>query len=112
MAGDRFSYISKAMRRDRLVSHRPDHSKSHGHRLLRLEVLEVRSLLSLSIPGYAVPQDVALMDAGGVAPLTSASPTGYTPTQIRQAYGFDKISSSTAWRRRRERDDDCDSRRL
>jgi hypothetical protein len=59
-------------------------------RTLRLESLEIRDLLSISLPGFAAP-DYMLRGAGsGAAPLSTSGPTGYTPSQIRSAYGFDK----------------------
>ncbi len=61
-------------------------------RRLRIEPLEVRHLLSLSIAGYAVPDYLANVAPNSVAPLATAGPTGYTPAQIRQAYGFNNIS--------------------
>jgi hypothetical protein len=63
-------------------------------RPLRFEPLESRHLLSLSAAGYAVPDYVAAVTADGVSPLASSGPTGYTPAQIRAAYGFDSISFS------------------
>jgi hypothetical protein len=63
-------------------------------RRLRFEPLESRHLLSLSVAGYAVPDYLANLTASGVAPLATAGPTGYTPAQIRQAYGFNNISFS------------------
>jgi subtilase family serine protease len=54
--------------------------------------LEVRSLLSVSVPGFAVPEYEILTAGAGVAPLSTAGPSGYTPTQIRHAYGFDQIT--------------------
>ena len=59
---------------------------------MRIESLENRTLLSLTIPGHAVPDYVAYVAPHSVAPLSTAGPTGYTPAQIRQAYGFDKIT--------------------
>jgi hypothetical protein len=61
-------------------------------RRLRIEQLESRHLLSLSVAGYAVPDYLANVAANGVAPLATAGPSGYTPAQIRQAYGFNNIS--------------------
>ena len=50
--------------------------------------------------GYAMPMYAAasaLGQDGGVSPMSSAAPTGMTPTQIRQAYGFSTLSfGSTA----------------
>jgi hypothetical protein len=61
-------------------------------RTLRIEPLENRNLLSLTIGGHAVPDYVAYAAPGAVAPLATAGPTGYSPAQLRQAYGFDKIT--------------------
>jgi hypothetical protein len=91
MAGKWFDRVAKLMDGVGRGSRRADHPKSHEHRMLRLELLEARSLLSLTVPGFAVPQCVALMGADGVVPLGSASPQGYSPAQIRHAYGFDNI---------------------
>ena len=50
--------------------------------------------------GYALPMYAsasALGQDGGVSPMSTASPTGMTPTQILQAYGFNTVSfGSTA----------------
>ena len=66
--------------------------RPHGFRSLRLEALESRALLSVSVPGIAVPDYMALATPAGVAPLSTAGPTGYTPAEIRQAYGFNNIT--------------------
>ena len=63
-----------------------------GSRALRIEPLEGRTLLSLTVTGWAVPEHLAYIAANGVAPMSSAGPTGYTPAQVRAAYGFDKIA--------------------
>src|SRR5947209_2931193 len=60
--------------------------------LLRLEALEDRTLPSTSFPGFAVPGYAVFHPAGTAAPLASAGPSGYTPSQIRHAYGFDQIA--------------------
>jgi len=39
------------------------------------------------VPGYTV-----FHSAGTVAPLASAGPVGYTPSQVRHAYGFDQVA--------------------
>jgi hypothetical protein len=54
-----------------------------------LEHLEERTLLSGVQPMYRLVQS-----APGVTPLSSPSPSGYTPAQIRQAYGFNQIQLS------------------
>jgi hypothetical protein len=74
--------------------------RSHDHRwrsnsawrLLRVERLESRQLLSLSTAGFAVPLYVGTYAGTSVEPLSTAGPTGYSPQQIRQAYGFDNIT--------------------
>jgi hypothetical protein len=52
----------------------------------RLELLESRDLLSGATPDYV------LLPAAGAAPFGTSGPTGYTPSQIRHAYGFDQIT--------------------
>src|SRR5581483_2521624 len=58
---------------------------------LRIEFLEHRTLLSalLTHPHYVIKHS-----AGTVTPLGTSGPTGYTPSQIRHAYGFDQITLS------------------
>jgi sugar lactone lactonase YvrE len=68
-----------------------------------LEHLEERSLLA-ALPivspadalGYAVPTDVPYTLGNGTTPLYTAAPTGYTPTQIRTAYGVNNVSFAGA----------------
>jgi len=64
----------------------------HDHRPLRIEPLESRELLSVAMPGYAVPHYIVRGAGKGVAPMITAGPTGITPAQIRHAYGFDTIT--------------------
>jgi hypothetical protein len=52
-----------------------------------LELLESRDLPSGFHPGY-----VLLPHEGGATPFGTPAPTGYTPAQIRHAYGFDQIT--------------------
>jgi hypothetical protein len=56
-------------------------------RLPVLEPLETRTL-----PTGAHPYYVILPTGGSAGPLGSSGPTGYTPAQIRHAYGFDQIA--------------------
>ncbi|HWY85433.1 MAG TPA: hypothetical protein VNX28_01845, partial [Gemmataceae bacterium] len=58
---------------------------------LCLEQLESRELLSAVAAPFAVPTYKVKTNGGIGAPLSSAGPNGYTPTQIRHAYGFDQI---------------------
>ena len=79
--GDRRPAYHKAWRR-----------QGGGYRMLRIEPLETppttiayhRRLRSSRLPGPSCRQRAA--------PLSTAGPTGYSPAQIRQAYGFDKIA--------------------
>jgi hypothetical protein len=72
---------------------RPQPSKRRRrlHRpALFLELLESRDLPSVSVfqPGYVLPS------GGGVArPFGTTGPTGTTPAQIKQAYGFNQIAA-------------------
>ena len=64
-----------------------------GSRSLRLESLEDRRLLSVTVPtGYATPSYKALLSSNGVSALATAASTGLSPAQLRQAYGFNNIS--------------------
>ena len=68
-------------------------------RHLGLEQLERRQLMTVSAASspVAVPlyEELTTVKADGtVVPLASSGPTGYTPAQIRHAYGFDQISFS------------------
>ena len=61
-----------------------------GHmRRVRLEGLEDRTLLSGSV---FLPTFMPYVPAGSSAPAQSATPTGFTPQQVRQAYGFNAIT--------------------
>ena len=54
-----------------------------------IEALEGRDLPSAGAhPTYIL----AIPHGGGAAPYTTSGPTGTTPSQIRHAYGFDKIT--------------------
>ncbi len=53
--------------------------------LLTVESLERRDLLTTFSPFYVLDQ------VNGAAPLSTAAPTGYTPAQVSQAYGFNQI---------------------
>jgi streptogramin lyase len=43
------------------------------------------------VPSGAQP-DYVLFSHGGAMPFSSPGPTGYTPAQVRHAYGFDRVS--------------------
>jgi hypothetical protein len=53
---------------------------------LLVELLESRELLSGFTPDYVI------LPHAGATPFGSAGPTGMTPSQIRQAYGFNQIT--------------------
>jgi aspartate/glutamate racemase len=58
-----------------------------------IQTLEIRVLLSGVDPvQHATPMLVPYRTGDGAAPFSTPSPTGYTPTQIRHAYGFDTIA--------------------
>ncbi len=57
------------------------------NRALRIEDLEARQLMTVSPVGTAPITTV-------LAPPTGAYPAPYTPAEIRQAYGFDKVSQT------------------
>ena len=77
--------------------------QSRGHRKLHLENLEPRQLLSAS--GFTTDTTSLRSRHAG------STISGYTPAQIRAAYGFNNVSfGSTAGRR--PRPDDCHHRRL
>src|SRR5258708_4914690 len=62
-----------------------------GRRGLRYEALEVRALLSVSTNGGELSASPL---ASALAAVTNTSPSGYSPAQIRSAYGFNAISFS------------------
>jgi Subtilase family len=57
------------------------------HDRLRLEVLEARD-----VPAGVHPTIHRFEPPSNVAPFGTSGPTGYTPAQVRHAYGFDQIS--------------------
>src|SRR5258708_1459825 len=56
-----------------------------------VEMLEERTLLTGSLP-WAAPQYLLVQKAGNSLPQSSATPVGLVPSQVRHAYGFDKIA--------------------
>ncbi len=65
---------------------------SLSHRLrLSVESLEVRDLLS----GVAAPFYDIFQPQNGAGPMSTTGPTGYTPSQVAQAYGFNQLSFSS-----------------
>src|SRR5207244_9103773 len=70
----------------RLGRRRP-RQPSTPHALPRCEALETRDLPTTFAPTYR-----PVRHPGHAAPLSTAGPTGYTPAQVRHAYGFDQIS--------------------
>lgn len=61
---------------------------------LGFESIERRAMLT-GTPPFAVPALIHNHADDGTVAMATAGPTGYTPTQIRAAYGFDKISFGT-----------------
>lgn len=87
----RDSYSSIAGKR------RPKQSRTALGRRLGFEALEQRNLMTV----FAGPSAVAvplyeeltkLSSNGTLIPSATSGPTGYTPAQIRHAYGFDQIA--------------------
>jgi hypothetical protein len=68
----------------------------HSHRVVEVLVCESRVLLSaIDLSQIAVTDLKPFTGNGsGIAPQGSPGPTGYSPTQIRTAYGFNSISFS------------------
>lgn len=81
-------YRGLQSKRNNRTSHSGRAPSKRG-RALRVEPLESRAMLSVTVPGYAVPDHIA---PNGVTSMATAAPTGLTPAQIRAAYGFDKIT--------------------
>src|SRR5258708_20604568 len=59
--------------------------------LVRQKQLSLEKLESREVPSGAQPDHIQLLAGGGASPFGSPGPTGYTPAQIRHAYGFDQI---------------------
>src|SRR5213596_2245725 len=62
-----------------------------GARNLQFQALESRQLLTGAPLGYATFNHRAIDLADGAVPAATSGPTGYSPQQIRTAYGFDKL---------------------
>jgi subtilase family serine protease len=58
-------------------------------RHLWLETLERRDVPSAA---HATPTYLLMHDPGTITPLSSPGPSGYTPAQVAQAYGFNQIT--------------------
>ncbi|HZU38395.1 MAG TPA: hypothetical protein VFA18_20895, partial [Gemmataceae bacterium] len=71
--------------RIRPTTGRPNRSRP-GQRLT-CQALEARELLSVASPTFVLDPPLQ-----GVKPMAGLGPTGYTPAQIRHAYGFDQIN--------------------
>jgi subtilase family serine protease len=79
--------------RFRFSSHRrASWNRPNGRDTLRLDALETRALLSIGPPGFAVPNYVVIPTSETATPLANSGPTGYQPSQLAQAYGFNLIS--------------------
>ena len=61
-----------------------------GFQSLGFEAMEVRQVLSACPVGFAAAGIMRAHD--GVTPSATSGPTGYTPVQVRHAYGFDAVS--------------------
>src|SRR5437763_53110 len=77
------SWIRRRTGRNANAARRPGRSRGP----LSVEVLEKRDLLAVFTPCHALSPA-----AGSSSPTSTTVPAGYTPSQIRQAYGFDQIT--------------------
>ena len=93
-----FSRVSTPNRRRRSTKRGLRRGESKGVRTLALEPLESRTMLSVSVPGYAVPDYAFDLPKGTAVPHGQAGPlaAAYTPTQIKNAYGFNLINNGTS----------------
>ncbi len=84
----RLSWLLKlsGTKKQRASSRRSPHLADS--RRMRLEPLESRHLLSATLPGVAYPTYII---HNAAAPYATSGPTGYTPSQMRAAYGFNSI---------------------
>ena len=63
---------------------------------LGFETMEVRQMLSGSPVGFAASTILRTHAGNGAAAMATSGPTGYSPAQIRTAYGFDSVSFAGA----------------
>src|SRR5207244_1334909 len=81
-----FSELPSARRKPTTANRsnrRPATSRRRGP---QLELLETRDLLSVFTPSHVI-----LPAAGAATPLGITGPAGYSPAQVRHAYGFDQV---------------------
>ena len=65
----------------------PSHTNPNRSRPLGVEALEVRD-----VPTTLTPTYLLFGQLGHIGPLNSSGPNGYSPSQVRHAYGFDQVS--------------------
>ena len=86
----RMSHLARRCARSSLArATRVNHRKARA--LLHLEALEARTLLSLASAELATATYQLHRTDDSASPLTTSGPTGYSPTQVSHAYGFDQI---------------------
>ncbi|HEV3440768.1 MAG TPA: S53 family peptidase [Gemmata sp.] len=86
-----FSWLrvfAQRLSRPVLRSHYSQYQQKQRHPSPRVEALETRDVPT----AVFTPDYVVLSGTGSVSPLGTTGPTGYTPSEIRQAYGFNQIS--------------------
>src|SRR5262245_213228 len=74
----------------RTVRQRKPETTSSGRGPVRRAVLALEALEGRDVPSVVQPTYVTFHPAGA-SPLGSPGPVGYTPAQVRHAYGFDQI---------------------
>jgi subtilase family serine protease len=67
-----------------------------GLRLLGFETMEVRQVMSGCPVGFAASTILRTHAGNGAVAMATSGPTGYSPAQIRTAYGFDSVSFAGA----------------
>ena len=66
----------------------------HARESLGFETMEVRQVLSGCPVGFAASTILRSHAGDSAVAMATSGPTGYTPAQIRHAYGFDSVSFS------------------
>lgn len=87
-----FRWPPPALRRRARAAGTSFPGRNHARRLARLEYLEDRTLLDASSAVMHPTFVIFHPNGGGLGFNQSPAPIGYTPGQVRKAYGIDKIN--------------------